>query len=151
MSSLDEQAEAEASAPAAIEPQNARPVTSPRPSSSRVGQSASNRIQLATNGHAADSLRPASLSGSRRPSLMRAKSDFGPRLPSNPPAESADEVGSVDGHFNIRHGWDDQLNSEEYNHLLTSVRSTLSVTSSRRAHADKLHAEFLHVLHREET
>lgn len=55
-----------------------------------------------------------------RPGLLRAKSDFGPRHPA-PPTESADE-GSVDGHFKIRHGWDDQLNSEEYSNLLTSVR-----------------------------
>jgi regulator-associated protein of mTOR len=57
-----------------------------------------------------------------RPGLLRAKSDFGPRHPA-PPPESADE-GSVDGHFKIRHGWDDQLNSEEYSNLLTSVRET---------------------------
>ncbi|OAL57052.1 hypothetical protein IQ07DRAFT_582313 [Pyrenochaeta sp. DS3sAY3a] len=53
-----------------------------------------------------------------RPNLSRARSDFGPRHPSQPP-ESADE-GSTDGHFKIRHGWDDQLNSEEYSNLLTS-------------------------------
>jgi regulator-associated protein of mTOR len=56
-----------------------------------------------------------------RPSTA-AKSDFGPR---HPAIESADEGGSVEGgHFKIRHGWDDQLNSEEYSHLLTSVRYT---------------------------
>jgi regulator-associated protein of mTOR len=57
---------------------------------------------------------------------MRAKSDFGPRRQhqEEPAAESTDEAGSADGHFKIRHGWDDQLNSEEYNNLLTSVRST---------------------------
>ena len=57
---------------------------------------------------------------SARPGLMRARSDFGPRHPALPP-ESADE-GSTDGQFKIRHGWDDQLNSEEYSNLLTSVR-----------------------------
>jgi regulator-associated protein of mTOR len=66
--------------------------------------------------------RPASIGPSSRPGLMRAKSDFGPR---HPAIESADEGGSVEGgHFKIRHGWDDQLNSEEYSHLLTSVRYT---------------------------
>jgi regulator-associated protein of mTOR len=40
------------------------------------------------------------------------------------PPESTDE-GSMDGQFKIRHGWDDQLNSEEYSNLLTSVRSPL--------------------------
>jgi regulator-associated protein of mTOR len=68
---------------------------------------------------------------SARPGLLRAKSDFGPRHPA-PPTESADE-GSVDGHFKIRHGWDDQLNSEEYSNLLTSVGEALhpSLTMSR--------------------
>jgi regulator-associated protein of mTOR len=66
--------------------------------------------------------RPASIGPQpTRPSMLRAKSDFGPRHPALPP-ESTDE-GSVDGHFKIRHGWDDQLNSEEYSNLLTSVRT----------------------------
>jgi len=56
---------------------------------------------------------------SARPGLLRARSDFGPRHPA-PAPESAEE-GSTDGHFKIRHGWDDQLNSEEYSNLLTSV------------------------------
>ena len=57
-----------------------------------------------------------------RPSLARARSDFGPRHNSLQPAESVEEQ-SVDehGHFKIRHGWDDQLNSDEYSNLLTSV------------------------------
>ncbi|KAH7078588.1 WD repeat-containing protein-like protein mip1 [Paraphoma chrysanthemicola] len=55
---------------------------------------------------------------SQRPSISRARSDFGPRHPA-PPSESAEE-GHTDGHFKIRHGWDDQLNSEEYSNLLTS-------------------------------
>jgi regulator-associated protein of mTOR len=67
---------------------------------------------------------------SGRPGLMRAKSDFGPRRASAAP-ESTDE-GSVDGHFKIRHGWDDQLNSEEYSNLLTSVRSILNHPESAR-------------------
>ncbi|KAL5114241.1 Target of rapamycin complex 1 subunit kog1 [Pleosporales sp. CAS-2024a] len=53
-----------------------------------------------------------------RPAMARAKSDFGPRHAA-PPTDSADES-SVDGHFAIRHGWADQLNSEEYSNLLTS-------------------------------
>jgi regulator-associated protein of mTOR len=43
------------------------------------------------------------------------------------PPESV-EGGSVDGHFKIRHGWDDQLNSEEYSNLLTSVRGIWDVS-----------------------
>lgn len=63
--------------------------------------------------------RPAS-SGHQpaRPGFARAKSDFGPRHATRSP-EAADEE-SVDGHFKIRHGWHDQLNSEEYSNLLTS-------------------------------
>lgn len=68
-------------------------------------------------------VRPSSISTQgARPSFLRAKSDFGPRHPSLTP-DNAPE-GSVDGHFKIRHGWDDQLNSEEYSNLLTSVRAT---------------------------
>jgi hypothetical protein len=64
-----------------------------------------------------------------RPGVMRARSDFGPRHAAMPP-ESVDEGGSIEGgHFKIRHGWDDQLNSEEYSHLLTSVRSSLHTGS----------------------
>lgn len=69
----------------------------------------------------ASTVRPA-LGGrnSQRPSLSRAKSDFGPRQPAQ--AQEPAEEGSVDGQFKIRHGWDDQLNSEEYSNMLTSVR-----------------------------
>jgi regulator-associated protein of mTOR len=84
-------------------PQHARQ-TSPRPGSS--AQASPTRADMA------DHNAPA------RPGLLRARSDFGPRHPA-PPPESADE-GSADGHFKIRHGWDDQLNSEEYSNLLTS-------------------------------
>lgn len=77
------------------------------------------------NGHTLGALQTRSngaLSG--RPSLLRAKSDFGPRHELAPP-ESADEASSVEEHFKIRHGWDDQLNSDEYNNLLTSVSAKL--------------------------
>ncbi|KAF2752340.1 hypothetical protein M011DRAFT_415696 [Sporormia fimetaria CBS 119925] len=66
---------------------------------------------------------PANAPGAGRPSMMRAKSDFGPRHQhrrQESAAESLDEAPSTDGNFKIRHGWDDQLNSEEYNNLLTS-------------------------------
>ncbi|KAL6712529.1 Target of rapamycin complex 1 subunit kog1 [Coniothyrium glycines] len=56
---------------------------------------------------------------SGRPGMMRARSDFGPRHLSIQTPESVDGS-STDGHFKIRHGWDDQLNSEEYSNLLTS-------------------------------
>jgi regulator-associated protein of mTOR len=64
-----------------------------------------------------------------RPLILRAKSDFGPRRDDRP--ESADdEVGSsIDGEFKIRHGWETQLTSEEYNNLLTSVSRALQYHS----------------------
>jgi regulator-associated protein of mTOR len=77
------------------------------------------------NGHdpdAASSRRPSSTRSLSRPLMLRAKSDFGPRHFESPPSDSgADEAASAEGQFRIRHGWDDQLNSEEYNQLLTSV------------------------------
>lgn len=54
--------------------------------------------------------------------MMRAKSDFGPRLQRQQSADSSYEASSADGNFKIRHGWDDQLNSDEYNQYLASVR-----------------------------
>lgn len=56
-----------------------------------------------------------------RPLMLRAKSDFGSRR--EDAADSADEdIGSsADGDFKIRHGWESQLTSEEYNNLLTST------------------------------
>jgi len=105
------------SAAAASAPRESRPsqdTTSSRLSTSSVA--AHLDVQSPTS-----TVRPAlSATDSRRPSLARAKSDFGPRL-SAQPQEPAEE-GSVDGHFKIRHGWDDQLNSEEYSNMLTSVR-----------------------------
>ena len=58
-----------------------------------------------------------------RPLMLRTKSDFGPRREDM--ADSADEDlgSSADGDFKIRHGWESQLTSEEYNNLLTSVSS----------------------------
>lgn len=58
--------------------------------------------------------------------MMRAKSDFGPRhqhyeQPKPRPVTPQDDAGSSDG-FKMRHGWDDQLTSEERNNILTSVR-----------------------------
>ncbi|KAF2643093.1 WD repeat-containing protein-like protein mip1 [Massarina eburnea CBS 473.64] len=91
--------------------------TSARPSTS----SSLNRSPPDMNG-ARPNLGRSDTSGApiKRPSLTRAKSDIGPRQPPKPPSESADESTTTEGNFKIRHGWDDQLNSEEYNQLLTS-------------------------------
>ncbi|KAI1511318.1 hypothetical protein A1F97_03072 [Pyrenophora tritici-repentis] len=81
---------------------------------------AANALSASDMDHNAPPARPASTGQpSVRPGFGRAKSDFGPRHAVGPPESTADE-GSVDGHFKIRHGWDDQLNSEEYSNLLTS-------------------------------
>ncbi|KAH7405755.1 WD repeat-containing protein-like protein mip1 [Phaeosphaeria sp. MPI-PUGE-AT-0046c] len=89
-------------------------------SASRPGTSATNRSATRGTGEDQATAAPATPNGSSaRPGLLRARSDFGPRHPSHQPPESTDG-GSVDGHFKIRHGWDDQLNSEEYSNLLTS-------------------------------
>ena len=60
------------------------------------------------------SLRPNS---SSRPQLTRAKSDLD-TAPSSPEDDNQN--------WEIRHGWEDQYNSEEYLSLLTSVGPSLS-------------------------
>lgn len=116
---------APAPAPASSAPPDRRPSQDAgpsRPSSS----SAAARHDLQSP---APSARPSvSAGGSHRPSLARARSDFGPR-PHSQPQEPADDS-SVDGPFKIRHGWDDQLNSEEYSNMLTSVRCVDRATVS---------------------
>lgn len=114
-----------------------------RPSTSWTAQSSSssNRTLQETNGHA---------SNVPRPGLQRAKSDFGPRLQREESADSADEVASTDGTFKIRHGWQDQLTSEEYNDHLTSVRSFCHVSRAVTVYANVARPDFLHVLHRQE-
>jgi regulatory associated protein of mTOR len=89
----------------------------PTPSTARAPN---NSLPSDMNGHTLTVARTTSTGPPlSRPALSRAKSDIGPRAPE--PSDSADEVSSADGNFKIRHGWDDQLNSEEYNNLLTSV------------------------------
>jgi regulator-associated protein of mTOR len=123
-------------------------ITSSRPSSSAAGQALLNRPVPDTNGHAPRTLRPSLNGGpAGRPSLLRARSDFGPRHQHEHPQESADEASSADGNFKIRHGWDDQLNSEEYNNLLTSVSSSPKPASTTFANAV---TDVLHVLHGQE-
>lgn len=104
----------DADGPAPLATRDVHGATSARPSTA-----SSSRLVPDMNGHRPPTARSGtngSLGG--RPSLVRAKSDIGPRHLE--PPESADEDHSTEGLFKIRHGWDDQLNSEEYNHLLTS-------------------------------
>jgi regulator-associated protein of mTOR len=108
------------SASTAQDAQSPPDVTAMRPSSSSAVH-LRNRSSAETNGHTLGTLQTRSNGALvKRPSMLRAKSDFGPRHEPDPP-ESVDEASSADENFKIRHGWDDQLNSEEYNNLLTSV------------------------------
>ncbi|KAF2273663.1 uncharacterized protein EI97DRAFT_460851 [Westerdykella ornata] len=98
---------------------------SPRPSSASAAPSSSERVpQVPSNGSSSPPARPSlplNQAPSGRPSLLRARSDFGPRHHRRLSSETTDDASSTaEGHFKIRHGWDDQLNSEEYNNLLTS-------------------------------
>lgn len=51
--------------------------------------------------------------------MLRAKSDYGPRRDED--KEGEEEVKAVESDFKIRHGFESQLTSEEYNTLLNSV------------------------------
>jgi regulator-associated protein of mTOR len=111
----DDDDDMDADGPAPPATQDVQGATSARPSTA-----SSSRLVPDMNGHRP----PAARSGTNgtlggRPSLMRAKSDVGPRH-LEPPESLEEEHHSTDAQFKIRHGWDDQLNSEEYNHLLTS-------------------------------
>ncbi|KAF2675570.1 hypothetical protein BT63DRAFT_420766 [Microthyrium microscopicum] len=64
-------------------------------------------------------IRSRSASPSARPKLLRAKSDFGPRREDSGRNDDNDSKGSNDAEWGIRHGFDTQLASEDYNHLLT--------------------------------
>jgi regulatory associated protein of mTOR len=105
------------------DPQDSQGTTS-RPRASSAGQPSTNRNAPQMNGHTPSMEQNVSNGASTgRPLVLRAKSDFGPRR--EDAADSADEdVGSsADGDFKIRHGWESQLTSEEYNNILTSVSS----------------------------
>jgi hypothetical protein len=56
-----------------------------------------------------------------RPKLLRAKSDFGPRRESNPQNDETESKASGETEWGIRHGFDTQLASEEWNNMLNSV------------------------------
>lgn len=86
---------------------------------------------------------------SGRPNLLRAKSDYGPRRgEEHPDQHDEDSRSSQDGDFRIRHGFESQLTSEEYNNLLNSV-------SSPPSHLfwdmfTDFPTDIFHVLHRQE-
>ncbi|KAF4540051.1 Target of rapamycin complex 1 subunit mip1 [Lasiodiplodia theobromae] len=55
-----------------------------------------------------------------RPLMLRAKSDFGPRHNEHQDRDE-DEHENGDAEWTIRHGWESQLTSEEYQNLLSST------------------------------
>jgi regulator-associated protein of mTOR len=66
---------------------------------------------------------PADIS-TRRPGLLRAKSDFGPRREEVGKGDD-DSKTSEGGEWGIRHGFETQLVSEEYNSILNAVRTSV--------------------------
>lgn len=75
---------------------------------------------------------PAPRTGSRpRPQLARATTDIGPsRMPSNDGESSLGTTGNQDN-WELRHGWDEEYNSEEYLTILHSVSQYSSTCKSR--------------------
>jgi hypothetical protein len=66
-----------------------------------------------------------------RPKLLRAKSDFGPRFENTSRTDDTESKTSGETEWGIRHGFDTQLASEEWNNLLNSVRyRRMDITSS---------------------
>lgn len=64
-----------------------------------------------------------------RPGLLRAKSDFGPRR--EEAGKGDDENRTADsGEWGIRHGFENQLVSEEYNNLLNAVCLISTLTTN---------------------
>ncbi|KAF1810164.1 WD repeat-containing protein-like protein mip1 [Eremomyces bilateralis CBS 781.70] len=57
---------------------------------------------------------------SPRPGLLRAKTDFGPRGSVPARDDEVESKASTEVEWGIRHGFDTQLNSEEYNNVLNS-------------------------------
>jgi hypothetical protein len=70
-----------------------------------------------------ESLRPLpTTNGFGRPKLLRAQTDVGPhRENGRPDHGDGSDIGSAEMEWGIRHGFDTQLGSEEYNTVLTSV------------------------------
>jgi regulator-associated protein of mTOR len=76
--------------------------------------------------------RDRSTSPDARPKLLRAKSDFGPRREEPLRTADVESRASGEGEWGIRHGFETQLVSEEYNNLLTSVCVAPTSTDLRR-------------------
>ena len=98
-----------------------RPGTAPRTngvSNPTLARSSTAYLSAEAEGQAA---RSRSSSPNTRPMLLRAKSDFGPRRDDHGKGDETESKASTEGEWGIRHGFDTQLASEDYNHLLTEV------------------------------
>jgi regulator-associated protein of mTOR len=104
----------------------ARPRTAPRMDAPPNGFAHLNRSSTQIVSQEQESRRasrnasPAGLAP--RPGLLRAKSDFGPRREELIKGDDESKT-SADAEWGIRHGFETQLESEEYNNLLNSVRT----------------------------
>ncbi|KAK7614320.1 WD repeat-containing protein-like protein mip1 [Phyllosticta paracitricarpa] len=86
---------------------------SPRPSSASAMRGRRSSTQDRSRLDSADG------TASARPGLLRAKSDFGPRWEEQQNDE--EEERASDAEWTIRHGWETQLTSEEYQNFLSST------------------------------
>jgi regulator-associated protein of mTOR len=106
----------------------ARPRTAPRIDAPPNGFAHINRSSTQVISYEQESRRasrnasPAGLAP-RPGMLLRAKSDFGPRREELNKGDD-DSKTSADAEWGIRHGFETQLESEEYNNLLNSVYTT---------------------------
>jgi regulator-associated protein of mTOR len=110
----------------------ARPRTAPRLDTPTNGFSlhrSSTQILLENNNGSRRASRNASPAdiATRRPGLLRAKSDFGPRREEAVRGEDESKT-SDGGEWGIRHGFETQLVSEEYNQVLNAVRPLFTST-----------------------
>jgi hypothetical protein len=87
--------------------------------------------------------------GNGRPGLQRAKSDFGPRGQGRENVGNGEEGRRKEGEWGLRHGFETQLESEEYNRLLESV-SGASYGQRDAGGTNEVDVELLHVLYGQE-
>ena len=99
--------------------ENERPRTAPRLRPNGFNSfNRSNTSLFAVNSRNG-SRQPSPAPPQGRPGLQRAKSDFGPRREEM--NRAGEESETKEGEWGLRHGFETQLESEEYNRLLESV------------------------------
>ena len=80
-----------------------------------------------------------------RPQLLRATTDMGPRNPSPARSSTTAAASKDEEHWELRHGWEEEYNSEEYLNILNAVSTCLVYQSPTNLPV------ILHVLHGEAT